>query len=404
MDIEIRATNPDEARTASNTVSDALIFPRMDDEAWAARQIGWTDHHSLSAWDGPACVGHVGAFRVDTTVPGGARLPTSAVTRVGVLPTYTRRGLLTTMMHRLLVEARDEGRVLASLRASEAVIYRRFGFAVAGESAEMTLTTRTAGPVESPAPGTFRILHESEVLDIVPGLYDRFARRRVGTIDRPHVFWTRILEDAITRKKPSFVAVHLDPSGAIDGYVHYDVQWKHQPDGSEVGAGELNDLFGADAAVERALWAYLLRVDLIQTWTADNRPSEDTIRFAIRDQRAFSSRARWDEQWLRVLDVDAALSGRTYRRGSGAVTIGVTDPLFADNNGTWTVRADGSSRADVPADLAVDIATLSAAYLGGVSWRDLHDAGQVTEHRPGAIDDADTLFAVRPLPFCGTFF
>ncbi len=53
------------------------------------------------------CVGHVGAYRFDTTVPGGARLPTAGYSRVGVLPTHTRRGLLTQMMQRSLREAHE---------------------------------------------------------------------------------------------------------------------------------------------------------------------------------------------------------------------------------------------------------------------------------------------------------
>lgn len=403
MDIDIRVTAPDEARAASNVVADALISPRLTDEEWPVREQGWIDHHSITAWSGPHCVGHVGAFAFDITVPGGARLATSGVTRVGILPTFTRRGLLTMMMQQLLTEARERGQVIASLRASEAVIYQRFGFEVAGESASITVTTREAGPVQSPSPGSLRILHESEIADVVADLYDRVARRRVGTVSRPSFFWTRILDDAMTRKKPSFVVVHTGVDGVDDGYAHYDAKWDESVDDA-YGAGEIHDLFGIDAAVERALWSYVLRVDLIRTWKADNRPIDESIRFAIRDQRAVKLRERWDEQWTRLLDVDAALSARTYGAGRDDITVRVADPLFADNTGAWTITADGASRTDAAPDLEVSIGTLSAAYFGGTSWRDLADAGKVSKHTAGAIEAADLLFAQRPAPFCGTFF
>ena len=58
-------------------------------------------------------------------MPGGATLPTSGVTRVGVLPTHRRRGLARRLMERLLTEAHARGQVLASLRASETAIYPR---------------------------------------------------------------------------------------------------------------------------------------------------------------------------------------------------------------------------------------------------------------------------------------
>lgn len=401
---DIRAPKPDEMRVVANTVADALISTRLSDEEWTAREAGWIDFDSLAAWDGDRCVGHVGAFRLDTTVPGGARVKTSGVTRVGVLPTHTRRGLLTSMMRQLLIEARGEGAALASLRASEGVIYERYGFAIAGEGAAVKVTTRSMGPVRSPAEGKITILSGEEFLDVVPPLYDRCARRRVGSVSRPQFFWPRILGDAISVKKPSFVAVHHDPAGCPDGYVHYDVRWAEQTDGSELGAGELHELFGADPAIERALWAYLLDIDLITTWKADNRPIDEAIRFAVRDTRAYKVHERWDEQWLRILDVDEAISARSYRACNRTVAVQVTDPLFAANEGTWRIGADGGDRTDDEPDLSVAIGSMSAAYLGGTTWRELADAGHVEVRRETAVDDADTLFAQRPAPFCGTFF
>ncbi len=380
------------------------MFPRLNDDEWTGREAGWLASESISAWDGDRCAGHVGAFRMDTTVPGGARLKTLGVTRAGVLPTHTRRGLLTSMMNKLLTEAHDDGAALASLRASEAVIYQRYGFGIAGEGATVRVTARQAGPVRSPADGTIRILATGELLDVVPHLYDRCGRSRVGTVSRPAFFWTSILGDAISLKKPSFVAIHENKDGTVDGYVHYDVRWAEGTDGSETGAGKVHDLFGVDASVERALWAYVLGIDLVLEWKADNRPIDESIRFAIGNTRAYRVTERWDEQWLRILDMDVALAARTYRPAEHAVTLRVTDPLFVENAGTWRIDPDGATGADAEADLSVEIGALSAAYLGGTSWRELADAGHVDVRRERAVDDADTLFGHRPAPFCGTFF
>jgi predicted acetyltransferase len=123
-------------------------------------------------------------------------------------------------------------------------------------------------------------------------------------------------------------------------------------------------------------------------------------------------KGRFDEQWLRLLDVHAALQARTYNAAVGRVTIAVHDPLFERNCGTWSVTAEGAERlpgtdpAGDPAgaDLSMAINGLSAAYLGGTTWHELWACGQVQQHREGAIATADTLFASRPLPRCGTFF
>ena len=123
MAIEVRRTRPDEYRAASNTVATALMFPPHDDESWERTQPSWDESSSFSAWDGDLCVGNASQFFVDTTVPGGRRVATGAVTRVGVLPTHRRRRVASSLMEALIAEARQREAVLMSLRASEAVIY-----------------------------------------------------------------------------------------------------------------------------------------------------------------------------------------------------------------------------------------------------------------------------------------
>jgi predicted acetyltransferase len=309
------------------------------------------------------------------------------------------------MMERLLRDARADGRVVAGLRASEAVIYGRFGFGVAAEAADVVVRAKRARPVHAPAAGSIRLLEPSEIMDVVPDLYDRVARHRTGTIARPHWLIRRYFEDAIETTKSSHVAVHADPTGRLDGYAHYTVRWDEgEGDAEGMGRGELHDLFAADATVERALWAYLADVDLVDEWRAEERPFDDSIRFALRDSRAYRVRQFWDEQWLRLLDVDAALQARTYGAARGSAVVQVHDPWFDENRGRWRIDAQGAICTDDDPDLDVGIDVLSAAYLGGTSWRTLADAGRVTVHRPEALAAADTLFAERPVPFCGSFY
>ena len=293
--------------------------------------------------------------------------------------------------------------MLAGLRASEAVIYRRFGFGVAGEAASIRIRARAARPVHGARSGTMRLLQKDEIVAILPDLYERCARRRAGSMSRPRWYLDRGLEDVMGGTKPTFVAVHVDPSGTMDGYVKYAIAWD-ESENDDTGRGMVHDLFGADATVERDLWAYLLGIDLIDEWRAEERPIDEAIRFALADMRAHRVREVWDEQWLRLLDVDAALRSRTYRPYDQSVVIGVRDPWFSDNVGAWRVEPSGAKRTDAAPDLEVAIDTMSAGYLGGTTWRELADAGQVDVHRADAVDDADSLFAEYPAPFCGSFY
>ncbi len=410
-EIEIRPVAVGERRAATDTVRAALLAPPTADEVFERRQASWDDSDALAAWDGDRCVGHVAAFRFETTVPGGARLPTGGVTRVGVLPTHTRRGLLRRMLERLLREAHERGQVLASLRASEAPIYGRFGFGLAGEAVDTLITTATARPLRgAPFAGSVRVLRRDELHATIPPLYERCAQRRVGMIGRAPWYWEIELEkvaqpsaqdhDARARE----VAVHSDDDGVDDAYVHYEVGWDDGFAENPRASGKVHELFAIDAEAERAMWAFVLGIDLTSTWQARARPTGDPIRRSFHDVRAYEPKQHWDEQWLRLLDVDAALAARTYRPAPGAVVVEVADPLLHHNTGRWAISAAGAVRTDERADVLVDVNTISAAYLGGVPWTDLAASGEIAAADPEVLAVLDTLFAVRPTPFCGTDF
>jgi predicted acetyltransferase len=407
-DVDIRPVALEERRQAVDAFRTALLSGAVNDEIFERGAASWDESDALAAWDGDRCLGVVAAFRFDSTVPGGGRVPTAGVTRVGVVPTHTRRGVLTQLMHRLLVESRERGNVLATLHASETTIYRRFGFGLATDASAAVISPRTAKPWRTaPAPGSMRLLRYGEVLDVVPDLYERIARWRVGSISRPAWMWPRLLEEATVplrtaHGKGSFVAVHTDTDGNDDGYVYYEVAWDESFAANPVGAGKVLDLWGASPTIELELWRFLLGIDLVVRWQAEMRPVDEPVRRAMHDARAYEVEQRIDDQWVRILDVDAALDARSYGSSAAAVAIEVHDPQFTANCGTWTVSPEGSTRSDgTAADVRVDIGTLSAAYLGAVPWRDLATIGAVTAP-DDAIDRLDTLFAVRPTPFCGT--
>lgn len=400
---DVRATAPHERRAAADTMRHALLNGPAPDDLWAKAEPGWQDQLSISAWQGDRCVGHAGAFRFRTVVPGGGRVATAGVTRVGVIPTATRQGLLTRMMQQLLVIAREDGQVLASLRASEAVIYRRFGFGIGADGVGVTIDVRRARPLAHRATGSVRLLDRSEILDVVMPLYERVATRP-GVISRPHHLFTRYLEDALEGDKASFVVVHTSLDGVDDGFAHYSVGWSEESFQESYGTGEVHDVWGATPAVELALWDHLLGIDLVRTYTAEERPVDDVLRLAVRDPRAYRTNDRYDEQWIRLLDVEACLAARRYRP-SRAVTIAVVDPMFPDNTDTFEVGPTAVRRlgADRPAELTCAIDVLSSAYLGAVTWSELAAAGRVAGES-AAVGAADDLFAHRPGAFCGSFF
>ena len=78
----------------------------------------------------------------------GATVPAAGVTIVTVHPTHRRRGILSTMMDRQLADLHERGEPIAVLRASEAAIYGRFGYAAGHPRARPRAGT---GPAAAPA-------------------------------------------------------------------------------------------------------------------------------------------------------------------------------------------------------------------------------------------------------------
>jgi predicted acetyltransferase len=400
--IVIRTPNPEEMRAASSVMRTALMLTQIGDDDWEKWGGGWTDGYvPVAAFDGDRCVGHAGTFQFDTMVPGGTWVPTAGLTRVGVLPTHHRRGILTRMLHQLLGIEREAGKVITSLRASEALIYGRFGYGLAGEANAVVVDVAKVRPIAGAGPGTFRLLRPDEMAATLPAIYER-ANHRVGAITLDGWMWKRILDETIRGTEAGHVVVHTSPDFIDDGFAHYTVKWLEGQFADIGGTCKVHEVFASSPEVELAMWTFLCDIGLVRTLEIDSRPVDDLLRLVVRDYRGYQVKQRWDEQWVRLLDVPGALSSRTYHDRAG-VTIAVSDPWFPENEGTYRISGDGVARAEGDAELVAPIASISAAYLGGTAWVDLLAVGKV-QGSPEAARRADDLFRQHPLPWCGNHF
>jgi predicted acetyltransferase len=400
--IVVRTPAPEEMRKVSAVMRVALMMARIADEEWEKWGGGWVEGYvPIAAFDGDQCVGHAGTFQFDTLVPGGAWLPTAGLTRVGVLPTHHRRGILTRMLRQLLGNEREAGRVITSLRASEAPIYGRFGYGLAAEANGVVVVPERVRPIAGAAEGTFRMLPADELQRVLPALHAS-CTHRVGAITLDDWMWKRILNETINGSEAGHVVVHTSPDGVDDGYAYYSLKWIEGEFVEIGGTCALHHLHGTSAAVELALWKYLTEIGLARRILSTTRPVDDPVRLVTADYRGYQVKERWDEQWLRLLDVPTALTARTYH-DRAAVTIAITDPWFPENDGTYRVSGDSAARTTDAPELTASIAAISAAYLGGTSWAELLSVGAV-HGTSEAAQRADDLFRQTPAPWCGMFF
>ncbi|MEU5636575.1 GNAT family N-acetyltransferase [Streptomyces rishiriensis] len=359
---------------------------------------------SLGVWDGDACVGTAGAYDFRLTVPGGAAVPTAGVTMVSVSATHRRRGVLTSMMRRLLDDVRAWGEPLAALTASEPAIYGRFGYATATFALNAEIDT---GRVRLSVPaGTddvrVRYADPGAALTACEGVYARTVPGRPGMLAR-RPGWERLglLDPESERGGASpLQCVLAERDGEVTGYARFRVLPRWTDSGHD-GQVQLQDLAGVDALSRAALWRFLFGIDLTASLKLRGRPVDEAWQHLVSDIRRCELRVQ-DSLYVRLVDVGAALEARTYQTPVDVV-LEVEDAFCPWNAGRWRLSGDAkgavcASTADSP-DLALSVRELGAAYLGGVSLASLAGAGRVRELRQGALAEAAVAFGSVSAPW-----
>jgi predicted acetyltransferase len=110
-----------------------------------------------------------------------------------------------------------------------------------------------------------------------------------------------------------------------------------------------------------------------------------------------------DGLWVRLVDVGAALSARSYA-ADGTVVFDVIDEFCPWNEGRWRLADGRAKRTTAAAQLRCDVRMLGSVYLGGFSFSELVRGGRVEELRRGAAARADALFATDRAPWCPEIF
>jgi len=357
-----------------------------------------------AAWDGDRIVGGAGAFPFEFSVPGGT-LPCGGVTVVGVLPTHRRRGVLTAMMRTQLEDIARRGEPIATLWASEETIYGRFGYGIASWSGEVELP-RTYGSLRKPADSSARtrLVSLEAAKQLVPPIYDRVRLETPGMFSRTSAWWeNRILADPPERRNGGGAKniVLLEVDGRPAGYALYRLTMKWEG-GSSAGHVEVIEAMADSPLAVRELWRFLLELDWVATIRAGLLPIDHPLLLLLRTPRRMQMRFG-DALWCRLVDVGAALSGRSYASDAELV-LEVTDEFLPANTGRWRLAGGEAGRTDAEAELALDVAELGSVYLGGITFAELGRAGLIRELTPGAVERADATFASGIKPWCPEIF
>ena len=399
VDTVIRTIEPAEAEAVARAAS--LAFSQsFDTERFEAGLGTLEPDRTLAAWEGDAVVATAGAATFRFSVPGG-HLGAAGVRNVGVLPTHRRRGLLTELMRRQLDDVRSRGEPLACLWASESRIYRQFGYGLAvlgmgWEAARGRSAFLPGIPVGLPV----RLVDEEEIRPAMIEVHERLWQTRPGMVQRSPA-WI----DYRLRRRGLLRHAFVEGSSGAEAYASYQVT-----PGWGVGGAE-HELFVTEALAvtpeaEATIWRFILDTDLVRTVKAGFRPSDEPLVSMLADTQALHRRIT-DALWLRLVDVEAALTGRRYS-ADVHVVLEVSDAFCPWNEGRWLLEGgvDGArcTRTSAQPDLSLDTADLAATFLGGVGVGPLVRAGRVVERAGGAAARAHRALAWDPPPWAVTFF
>jgi len=388
---EIRATQPDEL--AAWATGEWRSWGFRQEDSWrgvlAACDL-------LAAVEDGEIVGGTASAPFVLTVPGG-ELPVAGIASVWVSPVRRGEGLFRCMMDAQLTGLVEEGIAASVLIASEAGIYRRFGFGVASLAARLRIDR---SGLEG-RPGTLSLADRDAGVAAAVRIYERVRPTVPGMLDRRGEWWRYSHpEEEAEEGNPTLFALH-GSAAAFDGYAAYSVREGWTAEGRPDNTLLLHELVAETPAAYHALWAYCLGLALCGRVEAVNRPVDEALLHML-DDLGRVHQSVVDGLHLRIFDVEKALSARRYSSNHELV-LEVHDDVGGWAGGRFLLLggvdgAECTSTRRSPA-LAIDSAGLASVYLGGSSFETLRRAGRVEEVVPGAVKQADGLFSWSPAPW-----
>ena len=346
-------------------------------------------------------VGTAGSHPMTMSMHGRADpVPCAGVTAVSVRPDQRRRGVLRTMMQRLLDDAVAAEEPVAALFASEGTIYGRFGFGPAAPAQGLRID-RAALATVAGDPGLVQLVDADRARTLIPPIAAAHARQRGGMVQRDDAWYAMWLDHHRDKDPDGAHAARWHAVVPDRGYAVFRASegtWSHRrPDGSL----KVVEMMALDDEAAAALWAFIASVDLITRVEAPYRPIDDPLRFMVANEAAVDVRAGMP-LWLRLVDLPGALTSRGYDVHDRLV-LDVTDDQLPANTGRWALEAspDGATceATDGPADVVLPTTTLATLVLGGYRATMLADAGRLPGTDAGVVRRLDRLFDVARAPW-----
>jgi predicted acetyltransferase len=363
------------------------------------KQYDWARTFGANREGSDELAGVYTSYDMAVTAPGPldtlAQMPMAGLSWVAVHPDHRRRGVLREMITHHFSGLHEQGVALSGLHAAEVLIYGRFGYGISSVDLELELergTVFTAPSLEDAAAGVttrFFVADSDEAAAAVHELHLRCARDTLGAVSRPNRMARPLFVDLpLTRQgREPWQVLLARVDGQPAGYAVFSRQekWAHW---LAKGTVTVRELAAADPATLLALARRLVDFDLTASIKISSRGADDPLLWWAGGPRAMGLKT-FDSLWLRLVDVDAALTARGYSSVCDVV-LDVVDPVCPWNQRAWRLTVDRDGVATClptsdDADLRLPVQALGAAFLGARSIAAQAHEGLVTELTSGSV-------------------
>lgn len=327
----------------------------------------------------------------------GETVKMAGIGGVSSLPQYRRTGGIRGCFEKMLPKLYQEGYMLSMLYPFSTNYYRKFGYEVWARGARYELDLFYIPKL--PREGRSLLADSSnreKCLADIRLLTKDWERRYNGMVElteREYAFVT----EADPYRKQEFVYVHYGVQGAPAGYM----VCRKEKEGQEQRLVCSRFVFRDREGIQGLL-------TLAKSMQADHRSIVFTLPTCLRldpliDEWSLGAFGRSDASlgMARIVNVEAALKAARYR-GSGRLSMEISDGQIAENNGVFTVCFEEGKAVSVvrgsgeKAAICMEISEFSRFLLGGAdvsalaysrrvsdySWEDLGVLGQIFYEKP----------------------
>lgn len=398
-DFEFRQIKQEERASFDGLIKYVFANSSKEEDEYADwLQNEWT----TAAFHNGKIVATSGGFPLKIRMNGKAMLA-DGLTAVGTEPGYRRKGLVREMVTRRLHQVHeDDNQCASALWASMGAIYQRFGYGLASTHSSLQFDPRFVGFQFGEEPsGYVRLVDESEGTTIVHSLYRHFIEERSMALHRAEGFWQGTFG---TKKSRAHCAVYFNSKHQPEGYVSFRSQ-EYERRADDPGPNQrirVRDFIYDNIEAYRGLWEFIRRHDLVGDVRMDV-PLDDPA-FHMLLEPSMLQQELWDGVWLRLVDVDMALTCRNYGL-SGQVCFEIReDPICPWNKRKYLMETDGEttevSRTRNSAHFRITVNGLACLLSGNLSLSQLDRIGRAEVVDQKQLVNLDTMFATKHKPYC----